>query len=257
MPTGANDPFWPSSGVEATGRGGHVLKNYRVEYSWGPVLSGLGVDTADTRLNDFIDSALRAGKSRDEITEALASAGWSGEQIADGLRFFAEVAFPVPVPRPRSQLSARDAFFYLLMFGTLYVCAFQLGNLLFDFINLVFPDELRPFESQQAESSIRWATASLIIAFPVFLWLHMKMQREIQRIPARRQSAVRRWLIYLTLLVAAAVIVGDSITLVYNLLSGELSTRFILKVLVVAAIAGAGFGYFLQLIRHDNIEAEA
>jgi hypothetical protein len=212
---------------------------------------------ADTRLNDFIDSALRAGKTRQQISETLASAGWPPEQIADGLRCFADVDFPVPVPKPRAQLSARDAFLYLLMFGTLYVCAFQFGNLLFDFINLAFPDELRPFEAQRAESSIRWATASLIIAFPLFLWLHTKMQREILRIPARRQSAVRRWLIYLTLLVAAAVIVGDSITLVYNLLSGELSTRFILKVLVVAAIAGAGFAYFLQLIRHDSVEAES
>ena len=212
---------------------------------------------ADTRLNDFIDSALRAGRTRQQISEALASAGWPAEQIADGLRCFADVDFPVPVPKPRQQLSARDAFLYLLMFGTLYVCAFQLGNLLFDFINLAFPDELRPFEAQLAESSIRWATASLIIAFPIFLWLHMKMQREVRNAPARRQSGVRRWLIYLTLLVTAGVIVGDSITLVYSLLNGELSTRFVLKVLVVAAIAGAAFAYFLHLVRQDAEEPAA
>jgi hypothetical protein len=209
---------------------------------------------ADTRLHDFIDSALRAGKTRTAITETLASAGWPPEQIVDGLERFADVDFPVPVPKPRAQLSARDAFLYLLMFGTLYVCAIQLGNLLFDFINLAFPDTLRPFEAQAAESGIRWATASLIIAFPVFLWLHAKMQGEVRRVPARRQSGVRRWLIYLTLLVAAGVIVGDSITLVYNLLSGELSTRFILKVLVVAAIAGSAFTYFLHLVRRDAAE---
>lgn len=206
---------------------------------------------ADTRLTDFIDSALRTGKSRDEITAALTGAGWPDEQIAEGLRFFADVAFPVPVPRPRSQLSARDAFLYLLMFGTLYVCAYQLGSLLFAFINLAIPDELNPYEASGAERAIRWATASLIIAFPVFLWLHLKMQREVVQVPARRQSAVRRWLIYLTLLVAAGIIVGDSITLVYNLLSGELSLRFILKVLVVGAIAGAAFTWFLALIRQD------
>ena len=212
---------------------------------------------ADTRLNDFIDSALRAGKSRNEIADALVSAGWPREQIADGLKCFADVSFPVPVPKPRAQLSARDAFLYLLMFGTLYVCAFQMGNLLFDFINLAFPDELREFEARAAGPSIRWATASLIIAFPLFLWLHTKLQREVQRVPARRQSAVRRWLVYLTLLIAASVLLGDLITLVYNLLSGELSVRFVLKVLVVAAIAGCGFGYFLRLIRQDGVEGEA
>lgn len=56
---------------------------------------------------------------------------------------------------------------------------------------------------------------------------------------------------YLTLLIAAGVLVGDLITLVYNLLSGELTVRFILKVLVVAAIAGSGFAYFLHLVRQD------
>ena len=208
----------------------------------------------DTRLNDFIDSALRAGKSRDEITSALTTAGWSEEQVADGLKFFADVPFAVPVPRPRAQLSARDAFLYLLMFGTLYVSAFQFGNLLFDFITLAFPNELNRFEGPTAERGIRWATASLIIAFPVFLWLHTKMQREVKRDPTRRQSAVRRWLTYLTLLIAAGVITGDLITLVYNLLSGELSTRFILKALVVAAIAGSGFTYYLRLIRQDSEE---
>jgi hypothetical protein len=210
---------------------------------------------ADSRLNDFIEAALSAGKSRDEITAALSAAGWSPEQISDGMRFFADVPFAVPVPKPRAHLSAREAFLYLLMFGTLYVSAYQLGSLLFDFINLAFPDSTNPnafYTQQAAERGIRWATASLIIAFPVFLWLHLKMQREVTANPPLRQSAVRRWLTYLTLLVASAVIVGDLITLIYNLLSGELSTRFILKVLVVAAIAGSGFGYFLQLVHRDT-----
>jgi len=214
-----------------------------------------GIAMAESRLNDFIEAALSAGKSRDEITSALTAAGWSPEQISDGMKSFADVPFAVPVPKPRAHLSAREAFLYLLMFGTLYVSAYRLGSLLFAFINLAFPDNVNPnalYVQQAAERSIRWATASLIIAFPVFLWLHVKLQREVTANPTLRQSAVRRWLTYLTLLVAAAVIVGDLITLIYNLLSGELSTRFILKVLVVAAIAGSGFGYFLHLVRVDN-----
>jgi hypothetical protein len=214
------------------------------------------VNMADTRLHDFIDSALRSGKSKEEISEALTRAGWAEDRIADGLRFFADVPFAVPVPRPRAQLSARDAFLYLLMFGTLYVTAVQLGNLLFSFINLAFPEESTTFLTQHIQNTIRWAIATLIIAFPVFLFLHLKLQREVQRDPTRRQSAVRRWLIYLTLLVAAGVIVGDSITLVYRLLSGELTVRFMLKVLVVAAISGSGFFYFLQLIRQDSEDAK-
>ena len=147
---------------------------------------------------------------------------------------------------------ARDAFLYLLMFAVLYVSAFQLANLLFSLINLAFPNELNQFEGVRAASSIRWATASLIIAFPLFLWVARKLGRELRQDPNRRQSAVRRWLTYLTLLVAAGFIVGDLITLVYNLLSGELTVRFILKVLVVAAITGTIFGYYLGLARRDG-----
>lgn len=209
---------------------------------------------ADTRLNEFIESALRAGKGREEISEALASAGWSNEQIQDGFQFFAEVPFEIPVPKPRAQLSARDAYFYLLLFGTLYLSAYQFGSLLFAIINVSLPDGLDQYWEQRNQRDIRWATASLIIAFPVAFWLHMKLQREVTRDPARRQSAVRRWLTYLTLLIAAGVVVGDLITLIYNLLSGDLTLRFVLKVLVVATIAGSAFLYCLGLVREDDVE---
>jgi Domain of unknown function (DUF5671) len=210
---------------------------------------------ADSRLHDFIEAALRAGKSRDDIREALVAAGWSAEQIGDGLGFFSEVPFTVPVPRPRAYLSARDAFFYLLLFGTLYVSAYQFGSLLFNFINLAFPDQINGnFAVPAARRGIRWATASLIIAFPVFLWVSHRVGRELATDPARRHSAVRRWLTYLTLLVAASVIVGDSITLVYNLLSGEITVRFLLKVVVVAMITGTIFGYYWRSIRRDSEE---
>ena len=63
---------------------------------------------------------------------------------------------------------------------------------------------------------------------------------------------MRKWLTYLTLLVAAIAIVGDAITLVYNVLNGGLTTRFILKVLVVAAIAAAAFAYYTWSIRADD-----
>lgn len=207
---------------------------------------------AQAQLVVFVESALRAGQPRDAVRQALEQAGWAKEQIADALAQYADVAFAVPVPRPHAQLSARDAFWYLLMFGTLYVSAYYLGALLFGFINLAFPDELQRDRAPFIESGIRWATAALIVAFPVFLWSAVRLAKDVAAHPSRRNSVVRRWLTYLTLLVAAGVIVGDSITLVYNLLSGELTLRFVLKVLVVGAISGTVFGYFTWSTRVDN-----
>ena len=206
---------------------------------------------ADTKLVAFVESALRAGQSRDGVRQALEQAGWSKDQVIDALAHYADVPFALPVPRPRVQLSARDAFWYLLMFGTLYVSATYLGELLFSFIDTALPDDLDEFSSY-AQSNIRFATAALIVAYPIFLLTARRLEREVVADPSRRSSAVRKWLTYLTLAIAAGVIVGDSIALVFNMLNGELTLRFVLKVIVVAAIAGAVFGYFTWSTRVDD-----
>jgi hypothetical protein len=72
--------------------------------------------------------------------------------------------------------------------------------------------------------------------------------------PVKRLSTIRRWLTYLTLFIAAGVLIGDLITLVYNLLGGELTVRFVLKVITVAAIAGTAFGYYLWDLRREERE---
>ena len=99
---------------------------------------------------------------------------------------------------------------------------------------------------------MRWATASLVIAFPIFLFISRHIQLAIARDPIKRLSPIRRWLTYLTLFIAASILIGDLTTLVYNLLGGELTIRFILKVLVVGAIAGTVFGYYLGDVRREE-----
>ena len=211
---------------------------------------------ATRELELFVRDALAQGASKDEIAVALAAAAWSGEQVRSALDAYADVPFRVPVPRPRPYLSAREAFLYLVLFASLYVAAWNLGRLLFDLINHAFPDPADPqYAVQRLGSSIRWATASVIIAFPVFLFVARHLARELARNPVKRLSAVRRWLTYLTLFLAAVVLVGDMITLVYNVLGGELTMRFVLKVLVAAAIAGSIFGWYLLDLRREEREA--
>ena len=205
----------------------------------------------DVKLETFVEAALLAGVNKAEVEQALVEAGWSKEQIAEGLRSFADVDFVVPVPTPKPQLLARDAFLYLVMFGTLYVSGFHLGALLFQFINLAFPDRLGQ-EEMATLDFMRVATAALIVAYPMFISVSYYTNRGLVLDPARRTSAVRRWLTYLTLFIAACVITGDFVTVVYTLLSGGLSTRFLLKTLVVGLIAGAIFGYYLWAIRTDD-----
>src|SRR5439155_12876790 len=129
-------------------------------------------------------------------------------------------------------LSAREAFLYLLMFATLYVVAFQTGAILFKLIERAFPDPALSDEVQsRGRDLVRFGVASLCVAFPVYLWTSRFLGRAIATDPEKRNSGVRRWLTYLTLFVAACVLIGDFIAVVLGFLNGELRARFLLKAL--------------------------
>jgi H+/gluconate symporter-like permease len=146
-------------------------------------------------------------------------------------------------------LSARDAFLYLVMFGMLYFGAYHLGNLAFQFVNLAFPD---PTGDRRVPYELRWSTSAIIVSFPIFFFAAAVIARSIRRDPLQRNSAVRKWLTYLTLAVAAFIVAGDLIYLLNSLLAGEFTARFVLKCLIVGVIAGAVFGYYLWSLRHDD-----
>jgi hypothetical protein len=219
-------------------------------------MKGTVMASGTQELELFVRDALAKGASKAELQAVLASAGWPPEQSRSALAAYADVPFAVPVPKPRPYLSAREAFLYLVLFATLYASAWHLGSLLFDLINRALPDPADPaYVAMRFGDSIRWSTASVIIAFPVFLYVARHLGRELANNPVKRLSAVRRWLTYLTLFVAAVALIGDMTTLVYNVLGGEITLRFLLKVLVAALIAGAIFGYYLYDLRHEEKEA--
>ena len=206
-------------------------------------------------LQGFVKDGLARGLSRAEIERVLREAGWPPDHVRSALRRFAEIEFAIPVPIPKPYLSAREAFLYLVLFSTLYVSAFNLGGLLFQLINLAFPDPAAPASAVEAiREAIRWSISFLVVAFPVFLYVARLTGRETRLDPSKRASKARRWLTYLTLFVAAGVLIGDVTSLVYSLLGGELTVRFVLKVSTIAVIAGAVFGYYLRDLRFEEEE---
>src|SRR5262245_63325322 len=88
----------------------------------------------------FVREALSRKVSRLDIEQALQRGGWTKEQTRAALDAFVDTDLPLPVPRARPYLSAREAFQYLVLFATLYTSAYYLGSLVFDFIDLAFPD---------------------------------------------------------------------------------------------------------------------
>lgn len=213
--------------------------------------------SGSNELTDFVRTSLERGLSRAQIEEALQSAGWQQEQVSAALAGFAAVEFPVPVPRPRPSLSAREAFMYLLLFTTLYIVAYHLGSLVFDFINQAFPDPAAPLSGDSFRSGMRFSVAALIVALPVFLYTSRLTNRATEQDANQRLSPVRRWLTYLTLFQAACILIADVTTLVFNLLGGDLTARFGLKALTVGVIAGTIFWYYLSELGVDEKEARS
>lgn len=209
----------------------------------------------NTELLDFTRRALAKGVGRGEIAGALRQAGWAEAEVKAALGAFAEIDFPVPVPKPRPYLPAREVFLYLLLFASLYACAYNLGAIGFEFIDRAFPDPLtgdRTFG--HAGDAIRWNLSSLVVGFPLFLFVFRSVTLSIARDPVKRGSRVRKWLTYLTLFFAAMALTGDLVAIVHNALGGELSVRFLLKAGVVGVIAGGIFAYFLADMRQEEGE---
>lgn len=143
---------------------------------------------------------------------------------------------------PKPSTTVRDVFLHLLSIIALYLVSFAFGRLLFSAINIYFPDPLA-YNGDEYES-LRFSIASLIVVFPVYFFVTRFLARSRQD-PEYREVRLRRWLIYLTLFFASIVIITDLVTLLHRLLGGELTVRFILKVVAVLLIAAAVFYYYL------------
>lgn len=141
---------------------------------------------------------------------------------------------------------------YLLNIGGLYAASASILVLLFQYVNISFPDILNPY--YDVGDSIRWALAALIIIFPVFLWISRFLKKDLLVNPQKGELKIRRWLLYFTLFAAAILIIGDLVTLIYNFLQGELTARFILKILSVLLVATSVFSYYFYDLRRSPEE---
>lgn len=146
----------------------------------------------------------------------------------------------------KPKATPKDFFIWAGAMLAFYAGVVSFITLLFEYINQVFPDQELNYYYDPYASGVAYYMSSLIVLAPVFLILMRVIRRSIAHDPTRADIWVRRWALFLTVFVAGATIVIDLIVLVNTFLSGEeLTTRFLLKVLVVLLVAGAGFMHFL------------
>jgi hypothetical protein len=200
----------------------------------------------------FIDHARQKGMDHATIFLLLRSAGWKEKEIAEA---FAAGELAMRIPQRTGMGSPRAAFFHLLAFTALYAWALSLIFLLFTYIEFAFPDPLvqpATYAIKAGLSSIRASLATLIVSYPLFFLVWWFLLREVRIAPEKANSFVRRWLSFLSLFVGAVTIMADVITVVYYLVEGDLTVRFLLKVGVLLIITGALFIYLALTLRSEG-----
>ena len=146
--------------------------------------------------------------------------------------------------------------FFFLCLGTLITLITSVVsflNLIFSTLDKQFPDALNStyqygYSTYDFES-IRVALATLIIFFPIFIIVSHFWRKFMKGEMEHYDDVVRKWVIYIILFISAIVVAIDLVTLVRYFVSGEITNRFIYKVvttLVVVTIVGI---YYILLLR--------
>lgn len=139
-------------------------------------------------LAEFIEAARLKGASDEFLVAMLERRGWSQKQI---YRTFGDLyerltGIPAPVRHGGPGVAARDAFLYLLSFGTLGTWTCALGSLFFTLIELWFPDPVVNQQYRNLNIKISGAMASLIVAFPAYLVTTRFILRDVAVHPEKR-----------------------------------------------------------------------
>lgn len=198
------------------------------------------------KLHAFIRHARQKGLDHGTIRRLLLAAGWKERDVAAAI---AGEGLEMAVPTPAGSSAARDTCLYLLSFTTLYITVWSVIFLLFVFLDYLYPDATDTADIRGVVAGVRYAIAAVLVSFPVFAFLTVFQERAVLKDPESQNLPVRRWLTYLTLFLAAAATLGNVITLLFCFLNGDLTTRFVLKAVVLLVITEIVLTYYAPSFR--------
>ncbi len=153
----------------------------------------------------------------------------------------------------KPSLTPKFFFLSLGVLVTLITTVASFLSLVFETLDKKFPDALNAVYQYGYNTydyaSMRSALATLIIIFPLFLVLSYFWTKSIRAELGRADETIKKWMLYLVIFLSGLVVAIDLVTLVRYFVSGEITTRFTLKVaatLVVALVVGVYYIYELR-----------
>ncbi|MCX6751684.1 MAG: DUF5671 domain-containing protein [Candidatus Nomurabacteria bacterium] len=146
--------------------------------------------------------------------------------------------------------------FFFLCLGlliTLITSVVSFLNLVFGTLNKEFPDVLNSNYqygySTYDYDNIRMALATLIIFFPIFLAVSYFWRKYSKGEMGTFDQTIKKWVMYIILFLSSVVMVIDLVALVKYFIAGEITNRFIYKVLSVFVIAVLVGFYYILLVK--------
>ena len=152
-----------------------------------------------------------------------------------------------------NKYDAKYVFYYLLSLEALVFTAFSVGMVIFSIINKTIPDALNNYYGD-VDGALKFAISALFIAAPIFYFVSSLITKGLRKGELEKESALRRWLTYFILLVSSLIILGVFISVINSFLSGELTSRFVLKALSVFVLSALPFAYYYYDIKRPNPE---
>ncbi|MCA9359207.1 hypothetical protein KC926_03310 [Candidatus Kaiserbacteria bacterium] len=131
--------------------------------------------------------------------------------------------------------------------GSLYLSLSFLLVLIFGIINLAFPDAAAgAWEAESAAGSVRIGIAIVVVFFPTYIYLTRIVNQNRRQNSDNHYLSLTKWLIYLSLVVGGAVLLGDLVAVMISFLEGDITQRFVLKALAVLVVIGGAFYYYAK-----------
>lgn len=153
-----------------------------------------------------------------------------------------------------------DTFEHILLFISLGVLATNITMLLHHFVNIWIKVPIEVSNNYDfsyyadvfMSTFIRGFMAAIIVSYPVFSFFFLKITKRTLEIPDTRKLKARKTLIYATLVITFLLVLINIISLVYNLLGGNVTLNFVSHFLVTVVVAGLIFVYYLEQIKEDR-----
>jgi len=151
-----------------------------------------------------------------------------------------------------SKQNAKYAFYYLLSLVALIFMSLSVGMIVFSIIDKTIPDVLNSVVGNY-DGQLKFAISAILIATPIFYLIINLIYRGLRKEELAKDSGIRRWLTYFTILVSALIILGVFISVINSFLAGDLTSQFILKALTVFIIAAIVFTFYFYDIRREEV----